>query len=492
METYGVAQLFTRASRNEEISPALYNGAMIVQSSGWNTRKYFKKYYDDDLSFPLVVTMNSKEGIYYYHFSQAQRHSEEIFLRHWKGQDILDQRFKIFHRLDDKISEIYEKLTYHYIALKQESEIKDDVIAIRDAVWDMNAALFFSIAFDERMCLGFLKQVKSDINPDRVRSLWENATWPVSHSFDIRRRHILINMIKEGCSWEKIGEKCQFFEAHYDHIKSASEVASNLKKDFGDFSLAQIDDILRRDIDAEKERRQEYARWIRTLSSEEIKLVEYIQAIMKLRDVRKDSMARFTTVTYRFAQKIFAQCAVGEKYIPYTHFHEVLKGSEYISSISHIVQARFPEYSVFIDKGGKMIENIGKHEDVKKQINDYYLQQQSLEKYGGNIIKGSVGSPGKVQGRVRVIHSYRAQRNYFLKNEILVTGMTRPEFVSLMKKASAIITDEGGITSHAAIISRELKIPCIIGTKIATQILHDGDLVEVDADMGIVRILNKS
>ena len=60
-----------------------------------------------------------------------------------------------------------------------------------------------------------------------------------------------------------------------------------------------------------------------------------------------------------------------------------------------------------------------------------------------------------------------------------------------MKKASAIITDEGGIICHAAIASRELKKPCIIGTKIATKILKDGDLVEVDADNGIVGILGK-
>ena len=58
----------------------------------------------------------------------------------------------------------------------------------------------------------------------------------------------------------------------------------------------------------------------------------------------------------------------------------------------------------------------------------------------------------------------------------------------LMKKAKAIVTDEGGITSHAAVISRELKIPCVIGTKIATKVLKNNDLIEVDADNGIVRL----
>lgn len=65
--------------------------------------------------------------------------------------------------------------------------------------------------------------------------------------------------------------------------------------------------------------------------------------------------------------------------------------------------------------------------------------------------------------------------------------MTRPELMPAVKKAKAIITDEGGLTCHAAIVSRELGVPCIIGTKIATKILKDGNLVEVDANKGIIR-----
>ena len=60
-----------------------------------------------------------------------------------------------------------------------------------------------------------------------------------------------------------------------------------------------------------------------------------------------------------------------------------------------------------------------------------------------------------------------------------------------MKKSAAIVSDEGGITSHAAIVSRELKIPCVIGTKIATKVFKDGDLVEVDANKGIVRLVSR-
>jgi pyruvate,water dikinase len=75
--------------------------------------------------------------------------------------------------------------------------------------------------------------------------------------------------------------------------------------------------------------------------------------------------------------------------------------------------------------------------------------------------------------------------------DVLVSTMTTPDFVVLMHKAGAIVTDIGGLLCHAAIVSREINKPCVIGTKFATQILKDGDMVEVDADKGVVRILEK-
>jgi phosphohistidine swiveling domain-containing protein len=103
----------------------------------------------------------------------------------------------------------------------------------------------------------------------------------------------------------------------------------------------------------------------------------------------------------------------------------------------------------------------------------------------GNLLKGLAASPGEVKGRVRIILNPKGAR--FREGEILVAGMTRPEYVPLIKRAAAIVTDEGGVTCHAAVVSRELGIPCIIGTKIATKVLKDGDLVEVDANKGVVR-----
>ena len=74
---------------------------------------------------------------------------------------------------------------------------------------------------------------------------------------------------------------------------------------------------------------------------------------------------------------------------------------------------------------------------------------------------------------------------------VLVVHTTTADLMPAVVKATAIVTDMGGISSHGAIVSRELGIPCIIGTKIATKVLKDGDMVEVDADKGIVRRIKK-
>jgi pyruvate,water dikinase len=101
------------------------------------------------------------------------------------------------------------------------------------------------------------------------------------------------------------------------------------------------------------------------------------------------------------------------------------------------------------------------------------------------LIKGLPASPGIAAGKTHLIPS-ADQVSEFQRGEILVTGMTAPDWVPAMKKAKAIVTDCGGMTCHAAIVSRELGIPCITGTKDATQVLPSGLDVTVDAKSGVV------
>ena len=136
---------------------------------------------------------------------------------------------------------------------------------------------------------------------------------------------------------------------------------------------------------------------------------------------------------------------------------------------------------------------------VEGEINVTTLEKQNdiivVYKIQEKLV-GSIANKGKAIGRVRVINAHTRKQSEAIESmhegEILVTGMTRPHLIAAIRKAAAIVTDEGGITSHASIISRELGIPCITGTKIATQVLKDGDEVEVDANKGIVKVLRRA
>jgi len=160
-------------------------------------------------------------------------------------------------------------------------------------------------------------------------------------------------------------------------------------------------------------------------------------------------------------------------------------------------------YSEFVSS------NIPSDRELRKRVNGWvlhkgkiinktneYFQENNIQivsptrNFDSSII-GNVAAKGFAQGRVRIVFELIDLKN-IKRGDVLVTPMTTPEMISTLKKVSAVVTDEGGITCHAAIISRELNIPCVIGTINATQILKNGDLVEIDANKGIVKILKKA
>lgn len=101
------------------------------------------------------------------------------------------------------------------------------------------------------------------------------------------------------------------------------------------------------------------------------------------------------------------------------------------------------------------------------------------------ILKGLGASPGIASGKVKICKSAK-EIDKVKEGDILVTSMTTPDYVPAMKRAAAIVTDQGGMTSHAAIVSRELGIPCVVGTSNASTILKDEMIITVDGDKGLV------
>lgn len=119
--------------------------------------------------------------------------------------------------------------------------------------------------------------------------------------------------------------------------------------------------------------------------------------------------------------------------------------------------------------------------------------KETLETAPGEVaeLRGQPVSPGKARGPVKVC-AVPKDAEAMPDGGVLVCSMTSPDYVLAMKRAGAIVTDEGGLLSHASIVSRELGKPCVTATKHASRVLRDGDQVEVDGEKGIVRILRRA
>jgi len=132
----------------------------------------------------------------------------------------------------------------------------------------------------------------------------------------------------------------------------------------------------------------------------------------------------------------------------------------------------------FVDETGYLLSRIAR-------------QHQVVVVDDPDVLRGQTAWPGVHRGRARVVLAPDAMGQTIEKGEVLVSIQSSPALMPLLTRAGAIVTDEGGVACHAAIICRELKIPTLIGTGSATQSINTGDLLEVDATSGMVRVLER-
>lgn len=225
------------------------------------------------------------------------------------------------------------------------------------------------------------------------------------------------------------------------------------------------------------------------LSKEVVDLFAILQTITLMQDDRKMLNAQ---VCYYLHGVIFVHLAerLGliieqMQYIDLETMQQFVE-TKNISWLRNELDAR-QDFLVIVQNGYKNEAYTG--DAGRRKLRELGLPREEVKHL--TELRGITANKGIARGPARVLKTSNGVTD-FKDGSILVTGMTTPDFVPLMKKAAAIVTDEGGITSHAAIISRELGIPCIVGTKIATQIFKNGDVVEVDAEKGIIRKLTKT
>lgn len=147
---------------------------------------------------------------------------------------------------------------------------------------------------------------------------------------------------------------------------------------------------------------------------------------------------------------------------------------------------KYPTNILSKRKRGQLVWFKGETIEEYNGLKTYSLLKKSLPETEYDL-KGQIACPGKVKGKVKIINNF-ADISKMEKGDILVTSMTTPEIAGALDKAVGIITDEGGVTCHAAIIAREYAIPCLVGTEKATKILKDNQEVTLDCIKGIVAI----
>ncbi len=221
-------------------------------------------------------------------------------------------------------------------------------------------------------------------------------------------------------------------------------------------------------------------------SGKEKRVLDIAKRLSYLKDLKDD----FRRQGILYGQKLFEEIA--------------RRAGINLESISYVTEE---EIADFLDNGQKIPEKLTAGR--KKGFAIYFNHEKKVECKSGKDaeqavnglgiiifekfseeIKGTPASPGKAKGIVTIIKGV-ADLNKVRKGDILVAVTTHPDYVPAMQRAAAIITDEGGVTSHAAIIAREFSLPCIVGAHHASKSLKDGDKVEVDADSGFVRKMKK-
>jgi phosphoenolpyruvate synthase/pyruvate phosphate dikinase len=144
-----------------------------------------------------------------------------------------------------------------------------------------------------------------------------------------------------------------------------------------------------------------------------------------------------------------------------------------------ILEARYQSNVQLFDSMEDKLLTGKKAKEIEEQIHTHHSSEE---------IKGQTAYPGIAKGKVKIILDPKNSQ-HFEEGDILVTNMTRPEFVPLMEKAAAIVTDSGGLLCHAAVVAREMKKTTLIGTENATKFFKDNDFVEVNAPKGVIRVI---
>lgn len=445
----------------------------------WNKQEFYNYIYKT-LPTPMLEIISGRKASLVFNDDYYKGYSYEVFEGYWLKTGKIDAQNRRSDFLTQEISKLYHILQKENLTKVSDEQLKIWAIEMHDIFSELESLTIYIETFDKETVLEVLGSNKKDL----VDKVWEKATEPVFESFEMRRLGLILDKFKN--SPKTALSDLQFIHTDYFDSKKTSEREALLNVIIGtEDSLFDNKKKLKEYRSELVVKQKNFGSWLDSLTVEERRLADYIQMVMDMRDWRKDPLAQAQAVLANICREMLTRVGLMEELAPYLLPQELENGVDYLRQEGEKIKKRPRGMVAILDPKGELIIETDNVEEKRREILEI-ISKQHENKLGE--IKGHTGSKGKATGIAKIIRDFTQDQD-FNDGDILVTGMTRPEFVPLMKRSAGIITDEGGITCHAAIISRELNKPCIIGTKIATQVLKDGDLVEVDADSGIIRII---
>jgi phosphohistidine swiveling domain-containing protein len=454
---------------------------LAASSIGWGIfPPYIHKYYNFDFGY-LVLVSQKKHGFILLD-SQTYLECNRVSWQRYAGlspKEKLQENFD-FLKIHQTVRGLYRKYTSEKYKKLSSNELHRHFKILLDNIAKLLAATIFSESLDEALVREFYEKIAG--NKEKFHHFFFVAAKPDFISFVSRFDEELLRMHRSGNIESLQWVFCDYYAA--PQIKEVESLFQNTwKKKGGEKYIKSEIQKIKKEISREKEIASAFKK---TLSLKERRLFDFIQLALYTRDYRKESLQKLYTLICNVARELFSRFAISPEIVAFATTTEILEKKYMKKGYRNILTKRENGELTFIDQGGAQVDIVD-FESVRKKIFSLVDKSDLSEKE----IHGNIAYKGKVIGCAFVIQ-HEGEFSKFQDGGILVTSMTRPEYIPLIKRAKAIITDEGGITCHAAIISRELKIPCIVGTKNATRILRDGDLVEVDAERGIVKILKKA
>lgn len=335
---------------------------------------------------------------------------------------------------------------------------------------------------------------KKGIDENKLNEYFVILTQPTKKSLIFIEQEDLLKIAmeiqKSGKKTEDIGDIKDIIEEHWQKYYYTKHIWVNGEYTAEDY-IQQLKDILNSNESAETILQKQY--------QELEKAQEKREKLMTELNIEPEWRAVFDAFGDFMVTKIYRRYA---QLLAVHHMSAILKEIARRKFLTE-KQVRFATFAE-VEKmllhdeynGGELLERTKLCiYYAEKEFEKVYIRKEAEEiikkieveiKTDITELRGDTACVGYAKGVVKII--IRAEDMAKMnQGDVLVSIATDPDIVPAMKKASAIVTEQGGVTSHAAIVSRELGIPCVIGTKIATRILKDGDMVEVDANRGIVR-----